>query len=111
MAMRPPRGRARGGVLRLVREFATPAGVSAKRAGSPAAPEVHPSYSRLRSAVTAPVGVRRKIHNMATVGRVRVWWQEFCPGDRGVNALTSQRLTDGGNGRTFADVRVEVRPA
>jgi anaerobic selenocysteine-containing dehydrogenase len=38
-----------------------------------------------------------------------LWWQEFCPGDRGVNALTSQRLTDGGNGSTFADVRVDVR--
>ncbi len=46
-----------------------------------------------------------------TVVAEGVWWQEFCPGDRGVNALTSQRLTDGGNGSTFADLRVDVRPA
>ncbi|MDD2733767.1 MAG: molybdopterin-dependent oxidoreductase [Desulfuromonadaceae bacterium] len=38
-----------------------------------------------------------------------VWWREFIPGDRGVNALTSQRLTDGGRGSTLYDVTVEVR--
>ena len=40
-----------------------------------------------------------------------VWWLEFAPGDRSVNALTSQRLTDRGNGSTFYDHGVEVRPA
>ncbi len=40
-----------------------------------------------------------------------VWWLEFAPGDRSVNALTSQRLTDRGNGSTFYDNGVEVRPA
>lgn len=38
-----------------------------------------------------------------------VWWMEFAPGDRTVNALVSQRLTDAGNGSTFYDNRVEVR--
>jgi len=38
-----------------------------------------------------------------------VWWTTFAPGDRTVNALTSQRLTDRGGGSTFYDNRVEVR--
>lgn len=37
-----------------------------------------------------------------------VWWLEFAPGSRTVNALTSQRLTDRGGGSTFYDNRVEV---
>jgi anaerobic selenocysteine-containing dehydrogenase len=40
-----------------------------------------------------------------------VWWLEFAPGDRSVNALTSQRLTDQGNGSTFYDNAIDVRPA
>ena len=40
-----------------------------------------------------------------------VWWLEFAPGKRTVNALTSQRLTDQGAGSTFYDNTVEVRPA
>ena len=40
-----------------------------------------------------------------------VWWLAFAPGDRSVNALTSQRLTDLGGGSTFYDNRVEVRRA
>lgn len=46
-----------------------------------------------------------------TVVTEGVWWQEFIPGDRGVNALTSQRLTDGGRGSTLYDVTVEVKGA
>lgn len=38
-----------------------------------------------------------------------VWWLEFAPGERTVNALVSQRLTDEGNGSTFYDNRVDVR--
>jgi anaerobic selenocysteine-containing dehydrogenase len=38
-----------------------------------------------------------------------VWWLAFAPGERSVNALTSQRLTDDGEGSTFYDNRVEVR--
>ena len=38
-----------------------------------------------------------------------VWWLEHCPGKASVNALTSQRLTDRGNGSTFYDNTVDVR--
>jgi len=44
-----------------------------------------------------------------TVVTEGVWWREFIPGQRGVNCLTSQRLTDGGRGSTLYDVAVEVR--
>jgi anaerobic selenocysteine-containing dehydrogenase len=44
-----------------------------------------------------------------TVVTEGVWWSEFIRGGRGVNALTSQRLTDGGRGSTLYDVTVEVR--
>jgi hypothetical protein len=40
-----------------------------------------------------------------------VWWRVFAPGDRTVNALTSQRLTDLGGGSTFYDNKVDVRAA
>jgi anaerobic selenocysteine-containing dehydrogenase len=38
-----------------------------------------------------------------------VWWRRHAPGDRTVNALTSQRLTDRGGGSTFYDNRIDVR--
>ena len=44
-----------------------------------------------------------------TVVTEGVWWSEFTPDGRGVNALTSQRLTDCGRGSTLYDVTVEVR--
>ena len=44
-----------------------------------------------------------------TVVTEGVWWLEFIPGDWGVNALTSQRLTDSGRGSTLYDVSVEVQ--
>ncbi|MEW6333698.1 MAG: hypothetical protein AB1558_05475, partial [Thermodesulfobacteriota bacterium] len=44
-----------------------------------------------------------------TVVTEGIWWREFIPGRRGVNALTSQRLTDRGRGSTLYDVAVEVR--
>jgi len=40
-----------------------------------------------------------------------VWWIEFAPGQRTVNALVSQRLTDLGNGSTFYDNRIDVKKA
>jgi anaerobic selenocysteine-containing dehydrogenase len=49
----------------------------------------------------APVGV---------VVAEGVWWLAHAPGNRSVNALTSQRLTDQGDGSTFYDNRVDVRP-
>jgi anaerobic selenocysteine-containing dehydrogenase len=38
-----------------------------------------------------------------------IWWLEHCPGRSSVNALTSQRLTDRGNGSTFYDNTVDVK--
>lgn len=38
-----------------------------------------------------------------------VWWLEFAHGNRSVNALTSQRLTDRGNGSTFYDNSIDIR--
>lgn len=46
-----------------------------------------------------------------TVVTEGVWWSSHIPGLRGVNALTSQRLTDGGRGSTLYDVAVDVRGA
>ncbi|MGC3997355.1 MAG: molybdopterin oxidoreductase family protein [Anaeromyxobacter sp.] len=40
-----------------------------------------------------------------------VSWLAHAPGDRNVNALTSQRLTDQAGGSTFYDNRVDVRAA
>ena len=40
-----------------------------------------------------------------------VFWSAHAPGERTVNALTSQRLTDEAGGSTFYDNRVDVRAA
>jgi anaerobic selenocysteine-containing dehydrogenase len=58
------------------------------------------------------VGFTLKISDRVPTGTVvteGVWWREFISGERGVNALTSQRLTDGGRGSTLYDVVVEVK--
>ena len=39
-----------------------------------------------------------------------VWWPKMCPGGRNANAVTSQGLTDMGDGATFYDVLVDVTP-
>ncbi len=39
-----------------------------------------------------------------------VWWIAHAPGERTVNALTAQRLTDEGAGSTLYDNRIDVRP-
>ena len=39
-----------------------------------------------------------------------IWWAKMCPGGRNANAVTGQELTDMGEGATFYDVLVEVRP-
>jgi len=60
------------------------------------------------------VGFTLKVSERVPAGTVvteGVWWSEFIPDRRGVNALTSQRLTDGGRGSTLYDVAVEVRAA
>jgi anaerobic selenocysteine-containing dehydrogenase len=38
-----------------------------------------------------------------------VFWLAHAPGGRNVNALTTQRLTDRGEGSTFYDNRIDVR--
>ena len=54
-----------------------PALETGKKKESPEPPAVRPSYSRRRQpAAAVPVGVRRKIHKMATVGTAQVWWQD-----------------------------------
>ncbi len=40
-----------------------------------------------------------------------IWWLQYTPGERSVNALTSQRLTDPGEGSTFYDNGVRIRAA
>jgi anaerobic selenocysteine-containing dehydrogenase len=40
-----------------------------------------------------------------------VWWAKLSPDGLNVNATTSQRLTDMGEGPVFYDNLVEVRPA
>ncbi|MDT5122939.1 MAG: hypothetical protein QOC96_2421 [Acidobacteriota bacterium] len=37
-----------------------------------------------------------------------VWWNKLSPGKANINQLTSQKLTDMGNGATFYDALVEV---
>ena len=37
-----------------------------------------------------------------------VWWAKLCPGGKNANAVTSQAVTDLGNGATFYDVLVDV---
>jgi anaerobic selenocysteine-containing dehydrogenase len=39
-----------------------------------------------------------------------VSWLRDAPGNRTINALTSQQMTDRGHGSTFYDVKVNVRP-
>jgi len=55
---------------------------------------------------TLKVTDRTPVGTVVTEG---IWWLEFLAGKSGVNALTSQRLTDGGRGSTLYDVAVEVR--
>ena len=60
-----------------------------------------------RGRVTFTLSITERVP-VGTVVTEGVWWREFIAGERGVNALTSQRLTDGGRGSTLYDVAVEV---
>jgi anaerobic selenocysteine-containing dehydrogenase len=40
-----------------------------------------------------------------------VWWNKLSPGKTNINQLTSQKLTDMGNGATFYDALVEIECA
>jgi anaerobic selenocysteine-containing dehydrogenase len=39
-----------------------------------------------------------------------VWWNKLSPGQKNINQLTSQTLTDMGGGATFYDALVEIEP-
>ncbi|HEX6738716.1 MAG TPA: molybdopterin oxidoreductase family protein [Vicinamibacteria bacterium] len=57
---------------------------------------------------------RARVSDAARPGVVvglSVWWAKMCPGGRNANAVTSQEITDMGNGATFYDVLVDVAPA
>jgi anaerobic selenocysteine-containing dehydrogenase len=62
-----------------------------------------------RGEVTFILRVTAKVPVGAVVAE-GVWWLEHAPGNRSVNALTSQRLTDQAAGSTFYDTKVDVRP-
>jgi anaerobic selenocysteine-containing dehydrogenase len=58
--------------------------------------------------VTFWLEISRKVPSGVVVAE-GVWWTEFAPGERTVNALVAQRLTDEGKGSTFYDNRVAVK--
>lgn len=62
-----------------------------------------------RGAVDFVVKITDKV-SAGTVVAEGVWWMKHAPGGRSVNALTSQRLTDQGDGSTFYDVKVDLKP-
>ncbi|MBP2636697.1 MAG: fdhF 1 [Firmicutes bacterium] len=61
-----------------------------------------------RGEVTFTAKVSDKVPGGVVVAE-GLWWLEHAPGNRSVNALTSQRLTDKAQGSTFYDVKVNVR--
>lgn len=61
-----------------------------------------------RGEVTFTLKVTAKVPEGVVVAE-GLWWIEHAPGNRSVNALTSQRLTDKGKGSTFYDVKVNVK--
>jgi len=40
-----------------------------------------------------------------------IWWHRFHPGDRNVNVLTSDRVSDMGSGPAFHSNLVEIEAA
>lgn len=62
-----------------------------------------------RGSVEIPVRLSHDIPK-GTIVTNGVWWQEYSSDDKvGINALTSSRPTDKGNGSTFYDVKVNVK--
>ena len=60
-----------------------------------------------RGAFDATARVTTNVRAGLTVG-LGLWWHKDTPAGRNVNAVTSQALTDFGNGPTFYDCLVEV---
>ncbi len=63
-----------------------------------------------RGSFTALARVTDKARTGLVVG-LSIWWKKFASDHKNVNEVTSQRLTDMGNGPTFYDVLVEVEKA
>lgn len=61
-----------------------------------------------RGAVSFAVGITDKV-KPGTVVAEGVWWIKHATGNRSINALTAQRLTDQGAGSTFYDVKVNLK--
>ena len=55
------------------------------------------------------LGISEKVPSGVAVAE-GAWWIRHAPGNRTVNALTCQRLTDMGRGSTFYDTKVDIRP-
>ncbi len=64
--------------------------------------------SNERGQVTFTLKVSSKVPQCVVVTE-GIWWLEHAPGNRSVNALTSQRLTDKAKGSTFYDVKVNIK--
>jgi anaerobic selenocysteine-containing dehydrogenase len=86
--------------------------------------EIHPSDAAVRNIATGSTvrvfNERGEYHCKATVSeRARpgvvnglgIWWRKIGLAGTNVNQLTSQRLTDLGNGPVFYDCLVDVQPA
>lgn len=61
-----------------------------------------------RGSLQARVRVTEKARPGVVVG-LSIWWKKLAADGQNANAVTSQQLTDMGNGATFYDVLVEVK--
>jgi anaerobic selenocysteine-containing dehydrogenase len=86
--------------------------------------DLHPEDARVRGLEAGDVvqvfnDRGRFLARLRSTGRARegvalawgLWWHSLAPGGRGLNAVTSQALTDLGRGPTFYDCLVQVSKA
>lgn len=86
--------------------------------------DIHPDDAAARAISTGdPVRVFNDRGSLLATARVTdrarrgvvvapsIWWRKLAPGGENANAVTSQAITDLGQGPTFYDCLVEVRPA
>ncbi|HJU21992.1 MAG TPA: molybdopterin oxidoreductase family protein [Casimicrobiaceae bacterium] len=86
--------------------------------------DIHPDDAAARAILTGdPVRVFNDRGSLLATARVTdrarrgvvvapsIWWRKLAPGGENANAVTSQAITDLGEGPTFYDCLVEVRPA
>ncbi len=62
-------------------------------------------YSSRMQAAKARVSDRARL---GVVVGLSIWWKKFAEDGKNANEVTSQRVTDMGNGATFYDVLVQV---